>query len=268
MYTVAHKRPLPLKRPQRFTEKINWRIVHDRRDILRPLGDKMAMKKYAASRASGVLIPETLWSGSKLSGFLDTHPAGPWVVKPNHRSGLVIFGSDSTPTDPHVVVSDEWLQERNGRYKGEWAYQFAKRCLIAEANISPGGDIPMDYKFYVFRGRIPLIHVDADRFDGISRTFFTPEWRQISATNGFPASHGISAPDNLPEMLEAASKLGAEFDFIRVDLYSDGKQIWFGEFTPYPAGGLRHYAPDSFDTWLGSFWELPHFNNRNRRIGL
>lgn len=257
MYAGAHKRALSLRHPQRFTEKINWRIVHDRRDIIRPLGDKMAMKEYASSRRAGVNIPQTLWSGTTIEDFLATAPSGPWVVKPNHRSGLVVFGSDGNLEDPGVVVSNDWLQERNGRYKGEWAYQSARRCLIAEPNISPDGSIPMDYKFYVFRGDIPVIHVDADRFGSITRNFYTPEWKPIQVSNGFPSSDHISAPKNLPAMLEAASTLGACFDFMRVDLYSDGTDIWFGEFTPYPAGGLRSYSPDQFDLWLGSHWQLP-----------
>jgi TupA-like ATPgrasp len=33
--------------------------------------------------------------------------------------------------------------------------------------------------------------------------------------------------------------------------------IKFGEFTPYPAGGLVRFAPASFDTELGKAWTLP-----------
>jgi hypothetical protein len=58
-------------------------------------------------------------------------------------------------------------------------------------------------------------------------------------------------------MLAIAAELGAEFDFIRVDLYDVPGKVFFGEVTPYPGGGLKRFVPASFDTELGACWQLP-----------
>ena len=58
-------------------------------------------------------------------------------------------------------------------------------------------------------------------------------------------------------MLEAASSVGREYDFIRVDLYDVEGHIYFGEITPYPAGGVVPFSDREFDLWLGSQWTLP-----------
>ena len=58
-------------------------------------------------------------------------------------------------------------------------------------------------------------------------------------------------------MLEWASILGQDIDFIRVDLYDLGDRILVGELTPYPNGGNKKFRPGSLDAWLGKAWRGP-----------
>ena len=48
-------------------------------------------------------------------------------------------------------------------------------------------------------------------------------------------------------MILIASQLSAGFDFVRVDLYNVDGKIYFGEFTPTPAGCAQSYGPGSWD---------------------
>ena len=64
-------------------------------------------------------------------------------------------------------------------------------------------------------------------------------------------------PAELEAMLEIAGILGTGWDFIRVDLYAVDGTIWFGEYTPYPGGGLLRYRPRQFDIEQGRHWQLP-----------
>jgi hypothetical protein len=63
-------------------------------------------------------------------------------------------------------------------------------------------------------------------------------------------------PACLAEMIEVAEALGAAFDFIRVDLYDVDGEVWFGELTPYPGGGLDPFDP-ALNRLLGASWQLP-----------
>lgn len=70
------------------------------------------------------------------------------------------------------------------------------------------------------------------------------------------------APDltGLPElgrMLEVAGALGSGWDFIRIDLYAVDGEVWFGECTPYPGGGLLRYKPKQFDLDSGRHRQVP-----------
>ena len=55
-------------------------------------------------------------------------------------------------------------------------------------------------------------------------------------------------------MIEVAERLGAGFDFVRVDLYDlpDGPR--FGELTFTPGAGLDPFHPPEYDQRLGDLW--------------
>lgn len=58
-------------------------------------------------------------------------------------------------------------------------------------------------------------------------------------------------------MIELAEKLGAETDFVRVDLYHVDGRIVFGELTSFPAGGDSPFDPEYFDGEFGAHWTVP-----------
>ena len=54
-----------------------------------------------------------------------------------------------------------------------------------------------------------------------------------------------------------AEELGAEFDFIRVDLYNTtDNEIIFGEMTVAPASGMGRFIPREYDYEFGSHWRF------------
>ncbi len=48
-----------------------------------------------------------------------------------------------------------------------------------------------------------------------------------------------------------APRLGADFDFVRVDLYLSQGKLWFGELTHYPANACARYAGFEQDLLVG-----------------
>ncbi|MFI5322744.1 MAG: ATP-grasp fold amidoligase family protein, partial [Thermodesulfobacteriota bacterium] len=51
-------------------------------------------------------------------------------------------------------------------------------------------------------------------------------------------------PKNLDQMLEIASKLAMNFEFISVDLYTNGSSIFVGELTNCPGDGQGIFLPN------------------------
>jgi hypothetical protein len=62
-------------------------------------------------------------------------------------------------------------------------------------------------------------------------------------------------PKRYDDLVALAECLGQGFDHIRVDMY-DADELWVGELTVYPLGGLTSFTPDEADKIVGSYWNL------------
>lgn len=247
--------------PKTFNEKVNWRIFNDRRDRIVKACDKMWMKEMARSAYPGadLRIPATYWSGTDLRDAPDLTTLPPWVLKPNASSGHALFGPD-----PHTDLAGlqkqtrSWFQETPLEL-GEWGYSAARPQLLLEERIpTPDGYPPADYKFFVFNGRIELIQVNRGRFGkNQTATFLDADWRPLPVRWRIQPVTDEQRPPELDKMMEIAGILGANWDFIRIDLYAVDGEVWFGEYTPYPGSGLLRYKPMTFDVEQGLHWELP-----------
>lgn len=249
-----------LRNPLTFSEKVNHRVLRDRRELLSPLGDKLAMKEIARATGADVRVPVTYWSGRDLAELRHVEVSDGWVLKPNHSTNAeVVFGTGRI-TDPEVLVplTAGWLDaNRHSLGLGEWVYTRARGLLLLEERIGSGARAPTDYKVFVFHGEAAIVEVHEDRFGAHVKRLYRPDWTALPDQPGYPASRPSPPPANLDRLLAAASVLAADYDFMRVDLYDSFGDIWFGEFTPYPASGLVTFAPRELDAEMGALWTLP-----------
>jgi hypothetical protein len=259
LYMSGQWRLPDLSEPQLFTEKVNWRILHDRRPLLAWTCDKAAMKDYASRTCSSddLAVPRTLWFGDDLAAAPGEPFETSWVLKPNHRSGLVVFGAAGTGVNESIISETaSWRHDDQGIKLGEWAYSEARRAFLIEERIGATEELN-DYKFFVFDGTVKVVQVDQSRFAGHVRDFYSPDWRRLPVRNRFPSGSLVPRPGGLNKMIRVAERLGASFDFMRVDLYWHAGMVWFGEVTPYPGGGVEPFSPRDFDRQLGGAWTLP-----------
>ena len=140
---------------------MNWRILNDRRPLLEGTCDKLAMKDFARERSDGLAlrVPVTYWSGTDVGELASLELPEEWVLKPNHRSGLVILGSGAPDVAALRHETRSWLDERQWTMLGEWAYSLARRVILAEERIGGGAVPPATYKVFVFDGVPRLIQV-------------------------------------------------------------------------------------------------------------
>ncbi|QDC15948.1 ATP-grasp fold amidoligase family protein [Rhodococcus ruber] len=267
LYRYKMGRPLS-DNPRKFTEKIQWRIILDRRELISRGGDKLAMKMHTAVADPEILIPETLWFGTDLDSVYNRDWGTDWVLKPIGGSGHTVFGAGSLrESGVDLEAVRRWKVDAQPRLYGEWAYKHARPGYLIEKRIETArGESPNDLRFFVFDGAVRVIQVDSPRTRVVHRRFYTPEWvpLDVNQGRGKVLADPVPAPEKLSDMIKHASRIGAGFDFIRVDLYEALGKIYFGEITPYPAGGTDPYTDVSFDEQLGSYWTLP-VNPRRRR---
>lgn len=254
-FRAAHGRYPRLSSPETFSEKMNWRILRDRRELLRSSCDKLAMKDLARRCGADVRVPEVLWTGTDVTTLGQVALPAAWVLKPNHRAnGLVLFGT-GPDVDPGQLAARTrgWLElGTHASVLGEWAYTQARRCLLVEERV-PGQPLPLDYKVLVFDGEPALVEVHGDRFGQPSRQFYRPDWSPAGAADDAP----VPAPARLDQLLRVAAAIAAGFDFLRVDLYATPAAVWFGEVTPYAGSGLSGALGPALERELGARWQLP-----------
>ncbi|MHA3022055.1 ATP-grasp fold amidoligase family protein [Mycobacterium sp. BMJ-28] len=246
--------------PSTFNEKVNWRILNDRRDRIIAACDKARMKEMARAAYPGaeLRIPVTYWSGTDLRDAPDLGELPPWVLKPNHSSGHALFGPDATTDLAALTAQTRSWWQRTPAELGEWGYSEATPALLLEEKIlTADGAPPPDYKFFVFDGQVQFVQVNRGRFGDQTATFLDAEWNRLPVRWRIRPVADEQRPAELATMMEIAGILGAGWDFIRVDLYAVDGDVWFGEYTPYPGGGLLRYKPKQFDLESGRHWKLP-----------
>lgn len=282
LYYWNRRRSWPNSRPETFSQKLLFKMVHDRRPILTTFADKVAVRDYVARTVGAEVLPD-LYAVATDPGDLDPDSLPTeFVVKPNNASALVWIVSDRlvpaaasdaagapppglvTTTraaldwDLLVETTRTWLTTRYGDELLEWAYLgVPPRILVEEYLADPDGQVPADYKLLVFHGRVRLVEVHSRRFSGHRVDVFTPDWDPVEAELAFrPEGGELERPASLDRMVEVAEALGQDTDFVRVDLYDVAGRVVFGELTSYPAGlTAPRYYPDSLD--LGRYWTLP-----------
>lgn len=271
LHTVGTRMRGNFEDPQTFNEKINWRIINDRRTIISEACDKLHMKEMARARVpeSELRIPQTFWSGVSLKDAPDLTTLPSWVLKPNHSSGHVILGPTAVSRAELEERTSSWLRSTPATDLGEWGYGKARPLLLIEERLPAAeAKVPVDYKFFVFDGDVKLIQVNSGRFtDDPHLTFYYPDWRPVPVVHWGWSTFDDPRPDNLVQMIDIAARLGAGYDCIRVDLYSVENQVWFGEYTVYPCGGVTRFVPASFDRTFGQMWTLPKLADVTAREG-
>ena len=274
LYLRAHKRWGNFRNPRLWTEKMQWRVVNDRRALLAVASDKLASKALVAQIAKTlgleILIPATLWVGTdvrELQAIAHQLPAR-WVLKPNSSSGRVrMIDSALAPIDwtELIHIGTRWMSgDEESDALGHWGYSHARRLLIAEERVGLGESPPTDLRTQVFSG-------SAHRFDW-SSGYGTPHHRVACYAEDLRTRFFTGQPVELPrgehtlidEMTEQQrtsirtfmSTIGSGTDYLRIDGYFEGGQYWFGELTAYTEAGLGLFS-QHLDQAAGDIWQLP-----------
>lgn len=249
-YLWRHRRWPALRQPRLFTEFVQHRKLHDRDPRLPLLADKLAAKAFVAARLGEEWVIPTLWHGAELPA----HPPWPtpFVVKSRHGCNQTRFRLTGREDWPHIRrAARRWMRRSYGTWLDEWLYRGIERGVLVEPFVGTGPGLPIDYKFYVFGGRVACVQVHLGRGERHRWIVLDRDWRRLSAASIDPDP---LRPVSLPAMITAAETLAAGLDFVRVDLYEiDGRPL-FGEMTFYPGSGLDPFAPRALDATLGACW--------------
>ncbi len=252
---------LNLKSPVRFTEKIQWLKLYDRRDIYTKCADKYLVRDYVKEKIAGkYLIPLVLVTENYIDINAENLPDYPVIVKTNHDSGGTFIIEDKQNFD-----FEDFYKKIKKRLKynfyylnREWEYKNIKPKIIVEKLMRDytGNRRLNDYKIHCFHGKPMFIQTIFDRENRPKENWYDTEWRIIDVYYFSPIRRYIKKPDKLNELLLVSEKLSEDFPYVRVDLYIVNEQVYFGELTFRPYGGFMKFVPDEFDEKLGKYLDL------------
>jgi hypothetical protein len=164
-------------------------------------------------------------------------------IKPTHASGYAVIRREGCVLDNKMI--EKWYSINYYNKFREANYKTLKPKVIVEPIIFNNVNVN-DYKFFCLNGVVKLVQVDVDRYIDHKRKLFTVDWTPLEFSVGCAMYHGLlEKPENYSEMLEVAAKLSAGFGFVRIDIYSDGKQCLVGEITNCHGSALERFIPES-----------------------
>jgi hypothetical protein len=251
-----------LERPNGFNEKILAKILGDRRSYLTLFADKLRVRDYARRVAPGLQLPQLYWWSDRAETLPFNDLPHAFVLKANHGSGwnLLVEDKNRMVRADLVQLARKWLRADFTIVGREWAYRNVRRAAYAEELLrSEAGALPPDYKLFVFRGKVRVVQVDRDRFGRHTQVLYDERWNRIDGTVAAAPGEPAPPPASLAAMLDAAERLSANVDFVRVDLYEIAGRPYFGELTSSPNKGLSPFRPPALDAWFGSLLELDDY---------
>lgn len=202
-----HGYHLNLHNPQTFSEKVVWKKVNDRNPLLPVTADKYKVREYLTEKlgdkdAKEILIPLLYVTDDPKTIPFDKLPSR-YIIKTNFGSGqTLIVNKESSYSKKEIIdICQKWLKKSYGVMYHEWAYQqIERKIVIEELLLDENGNIPKDFKFFVFKGRCEMVQVDFNRFTNHSRSLYTREWEMIPAILRRKQGEKIEKPKNYGNM--------------------------------------------------------------------
>ena len=234
-----------LSKPKDLSEIWIKKVVDGEINKMSFLADKYAVRSYVENKGlSHILTPLISVYHSPDDIDYDALP-NRFAMKANYGAGYNVICTDKSLINKEDLIKEvsEWFIPKHYS-ESEQHYNLIKPCVVAEEFIDDGtGGFPVDYKFMCIRGKVHCILGVSGRSEGEGYYLpYSKDWEPLYDyyRGGAKAKELLEKPKNLNEMIDVASKLAGDIDLVRVDLYSNGSRIWFGEMTLTPAGCIFH----------------------------
>ena len=234
-----------LREPRDLSEIWIKRVLDGKVNDIYWLADKYAVRSYVEKKGLGSILTPLLGVYTNPEEIDFTVLPKRFALKANFGAGNNIICTDKEQLDIRHCLTEMkgWMKPSTYSFS-EQHYNLIDKKIVCEEFIDDGScGFPVDYKFMCIKGKVACVLGVSGREEGhgsylpYSVVWETiPEYYRGTATASVP----LHRPSNLEEMIRVAEKLAEGIDLVRVDLYSNGSRIWFGEMTLTPAGCIFH----------------------------
>jgi hypothetical protein len=243
--------------PRSFNEKIMYRKIYTSKEVYGKLADKVEVRKYVKNKVGEKILNEIYEVRYEVENLNFEILPNEFIIKTGNKGVIIVDDKKECDLDAVREKCKKKIKKNYGIDKGEYWYGWDDPKIVVENRLRDDKwDIPLDFKFFVFGGRVEYIEVDFNRFSNHERSMYRKDWKRAGFEYEYPKGPDIEKPDRLDEMISIAETLGKKFSFVRVDLYSpNDEKVVFGEMTFAPEGGGGRFYPKKYDYILGNMWQ-------------
>lgn len=260
LYYFKMGQVLHLDNPRKFTEKIQWLKLHNRKPEYTMMVDKIAVKEYVSKLIGNEVVIPMLKEYESVDCIKVDELPEQFVLKTNHSGGntgvVICKDKNRFDIDKAKVKLRESLKGSAFDVYLEWPYKDVVRKVFAEQYMEDETGNLMDYKFMCFNGEPKFVHICPDRNSGgpIHFDYYDMNWMKLPFTIEHPNSTiVIPRPKSFDKMMEYAKVLSADIPLARIDFYEIGGKPYFGEITFYPYSGMERFDKEEWNVKLGEW---------------
>ena len=268
-YYLQMGKPLNLKTPTSFQEKLQWLKLHDQNPEYTKMVDKIKVKEYVSSVIGQKYVIPLLGVWDRPEDIEWDSLPDRFVLKTNHgggNTGVVICRDKlSFDKDSAIVKLKRSLEHNVYQNLREWPYKNIQKKVFAEQFVesAPGQDDLPDYKFFCFDGEVKALFVATERNnpnEEVKFDFFDADYNHLPFRQGHEnAKTTPIKPQSFEEMKMIAAKLSRGIPHVRVDLYEVNGHPLFGELTFCHFAGMVPFEPEEWDYKFGEWLDLSKF---------
>lgn len=255
---VLHKK-LDLKNPSSFNEKVQWLKIYylPYNELAIKCSDKYLVREYVSECGLENNLAELIGVYNNANEIKWDSLPEKYVLKCNHgcRYNVVVTDKKSINPIKETKKLNKWLKEKFGYFNGEIHYNKIKPKIICEKYL---GDNLSEFKLYCLNGKVKFMYcVVNPNKENEMETFFDGQGKILDVKNALnPIYSEAKAPDCYNQLVEMSEKLAKPFPLVRVDWYIKDGNIYFGELTFTPFGGLLKFDPDKYDDIFGEMLDI------------
>ena len=205
--------------------------------------DKEYAKIYTKSLVGEEFTVPTFKIFQKYEELIDYNFPSECCIKPTHLSGEFILKVQDTKINYEKIK--KWFSMNYYYRSREANYKFLKPKVIVEALVFSDSNI-RDYRFLCYKGKAKLIMVNFEPRNKLQikkRIFFDLKWNEQDYNLKVTTREEVPKPLNLEQMISIAEKICSNFNFIRVDMFTDGTKCFVGEMTNIHANASQRFIP-------------------------
>lgn len=276
LYKIKMHKSVNLNSPELINEKIQWLKLNYYKPYYEKCCDKYLIHEYLKEKLGEDIAVPILFGCNDPNDFsLKKIKYFPCIIKISNGCGsnLIIRKKDEY-SDKYIrswIKKQIWAANFHTLWTREHQYKEKKPYIIAEKLLfDSSGEIPNDYKFFYFNGKLKFIYCSVDRMGSNVRHIYDSNWERLpfiwvkdaneSIFNRYYQSKDILRPKSFDTMLRIGQKISTDFPMVRVDFYETPEGLYIGEITLHHGSGFDSFYPTDFDKKYGSELSLPERN--------